>query len=84
MDNVNLWKKVLEIKDENGTWNESDLRQLYLNTTYQTNEVITSIHSAFGVLGNTQSLAVPSPVHVGPKYDCKLEKIAIERFACKS
>ena len=40
LDNVNLWKRVLEIKDANETWNESDLRQLYLNTTYQTNEVI--------------------------------------------
>ena len=45
LDNVNLWKKVLEIKDGNGTWNESDLRQLYLDTTFQANEVVKSIHS---------------------------------------
>ena len=46
LDNVNLWKKVLEIKDGNGNWTESDLRQQYLDTTYQAHEVITAIHNA--------------------------------------
>ena len=44
LDNVNLWKKVLEIKDLNGNWTEADLRQQYLETTYQANEVLSIVH----------------------------------------
>ena len=39
LDNVNLWKKVLEFKDENSTLTEEDLRREYLAATFQADEV---------------------------------------------
>ena len=40
LDNVYLWKKVLEFKDENSTLTEEDLRREYLAATFQADEVM--------------------------------------------
>ena len=40
LDNVNLWKKVLEFKDENSTLTEEDLRREYLAATFHADEVM--------------------------------------------
>ena len=52
LSTINLWRRTLKL---NKKWTESDLRQQYMNSTYQANEVAKNNHILFFTLTNNEN-----------------------------